>query len=360
MGTERVHQVIVGAARNDAITAMALEIQSTLHERFESNIYCHHPVDASFPEFVRQLTEIGIASPDDVLIYHLSFGIPEMTEILLGRPEKLVIAYHNVTPAKYYEELLPHFAEALNYGTSEPSILKDRSSLSIAMSVFSAQELESIGYEDVHVVAGGANARRLEDVGIDINFLMEIEDHFPDGFILFVSQVLPHKRVDHAVEIVQLLRSVHRLNVGLVIAGPIRQPAYEFAVQTMRDKLQDSHLLMANAVTDEQLATLYRSCLCYIGTSEHEGLSIPPLEAMANRAPVVVLGAGAVPETVKGGGIVLPMSTGVIEFAEVVAEVIKNEELQSQLRRSGIARLQEGFTQNSAEKFVELVLGVTV
>lgn len=93
MGTKRVHQVLVGAARNDAITAMVLEIQTELTESFTSNIYCHHPVDASFPEFVQQLTEIGIGSPDDLLIYHLSFGIPELTEMLLSRPEKLVIAY---------------------------------------------------------------------------------------------------------------------------------------------------------------------------------------------------------------------------------------------------------------------------
>jgi len=360
MGTRRVHQVLVGAARNDAITAMALEIQSELTERFESNIFCHHPVDASFPDFVQQLTEIGTGFPDDLLIYHLSFGIPELTEMLLSRPEKLVIAYHNVTPAEYYAELLPEFAEALAYGKSEPSLLKKRVSLAIADSEFNAQELESLGYQDVHVVAGGANPQRLLDVGVDVNFMSDLEQHFPNGFILFVSQVLPHKRVDHALEILQLLRTVHRLDIGLVIAGPIRQPAYEFAVQTLREKLQDSHLLLANAVTDEQLATLYRACLCYIGTSEHEGLSVPPLEAMANGAPVVVLGAGAVPETVKTGGIVLPVDTGVIEFAEVVAEVITNSDLRSQLRRAGVARLNEGFAEKSAQKFVELVSGITV
>jgi glycosyltransferase involved in cell wall biosynthesis len=339
---------------------MALEIQIALAQRFESTIYCHHPVDASFPEFVQQLTDIGIGSPDDVLIYHLSFGIPEMTEILLGRPEKLVLAYHNVTPAEYYAELLPQFAEALAYGKSEASLLKKRVSLAIADSEFNAEELELFGYQDVQIVAGGTNPQRLDDVGVDVNFMSDLEQHFPNGFILFVSQVLPHKRVDHALEILQLLRTVHRLDIGLVIAGPIRQPAYEFAVQTLRDKLQDSHLLMTNAVTDEQLATLYRACLCYIGTSEHEGLSVPPLEAMANGAPVVVLGAGAVPETVKTGGIVLPIDTGVIEFSEVVAEVITNSDLRSQLRRAGVARLTKGFSENSAQKFVELVSGITV
>jgi glycosyltransferase involved in cell wall biosynthesis len=360
MGTRRVHQVLVGAAQNDAITAMAMEIQSELTEHFESNILCHHPVDASFPEFVQQLTEIGAGSSNDVLIYHLSFGIPEMTEMLLSRPEKLVIAYHNVTPAEYYSELLPEFAEALAYGKSEASLLKKRVSFSVAMSEFSANELRAIGYTDVSVIPVGANPQRLDDVGVDVNFMSDLEQHFPNGFILFVSQVLPHKRVDHAIEILQLLRTVHRLDIGLVIAGPIRQPAYEFAVQTLRDKLQDSHLLLTNAVTDEQLATLYRACLCYIGTSEHEGLSVPPLEAMANGAPVVVLGAGAVPETVKTGGIVLPVDTGVIEFAEVVAEVITNDDLRSRLRRAGVARLNEGFTENSARKLVELISGITI
>lgn len=360
MVTRRVHQVLVGAARNDAITAMAFEIRSSLAQRFESIIYCHHPVDSSFPDFVKQLPEIGLGSPDDVLIYHLSFGIPEMTERLLVRSEKLVIVYHNVTPAEYYSELLPDFAGALAYGKLEASLLKKRVSLAIADSEFNAKELKSYGYEDVDVVPGGVKPQRLVDVGVDMNFMVDLEHHFPNGFILFVSQVLPHKRVDHAVEILHLLRTVHRLNIGLVITGPIRQPTYEFAVQTLRERLQDSHLLMTNAVTDEQLATLYRTCLCYIGTSEHEGLSVPPLEAMANGAPVVVLGAGAVPETVKSGGIVLPVDTGVIEFAEVVAEVITNADLRSQLRRAGVNRLNEGFAENSALKFVELVVGITV
>ena len=360
MGTRRVHQVLVGAERNDAITAMALEIQSVLAKRYESDVYCHHPVDASFPEFVKQLHEIAVGSTDDVLVYHLSFGIPEITDVLQLRPEKLVIAYHNVTPADYYAEVLPEFATALAYGKTEASLLKKRVSLAIADSVFNAEDMKSFGYQDVHVVPGGVNPQRLEDVGVDVSFMSDLELHFPNGFILFVSQVLPHKRVDHALEILHLLRTVHRLDIGLVIAGPMRQPVYDFAVQTLRDKLQDSHLLMTDAVSDEQMATLYRACLCYVGTSEHEGLSVPPLEAMANGAPVVVLGAGAVPETVKSGGIVLDVDTGVIEFAEVVAEVITNKKLQSQLRRAGVARLNEGFAENSAQKFVELVLGITV
>lgn len=359
MVTKRVHQVLVGAANNDAITAMALEIQHELSKSFDSNIYCHHPVPSSFPSYVKRLPEIEDGLQDDVLVYHLSFGIPEITKFLLNRNEKIVLAYHNVTPHSYYSDLLPEFAEALKYGRNEPALLLNKTVLAIADSTFNAEELKDFGYPDVHVVAGGANPQRLQDTSIDADFLVDLENHFPNGYILFVSQVLPHKRVDHALEILHILRTVHRLDIGLVVAGPIRQPAYKFAIDTLRSRLHDTHVLMTDAISDQQLATLYRGCLCYIGTSEHEGLSVPPLEAMANRAPVVVLGAGAVPETVRDGGIVLPIDTTVIEFSEVVAEVIKNDALRSLLRRNGEARIKAGFGVNSAARFAELVKGIS-
>jgi L-malate glycosyltransferase len=358
MTTGRIHQVLVGADANDAITLMALEIRRFLSNSFESLIFSFHPIPKELSEDVVDLSHLEKLTSDDILIYHLSFGIPELTKLLLERNEKLIIAYHNVTPSKYYAELLPEFSEALRYGKEEPVFLRHKAALTIAMSEFSATELREIGFDKVSVVPGGVNPFRLDDVGIDLNFLVDVETHFPNGFILFVSQVLPHKRVDHAIEILHLLRTVHRLDIGLVIAGPIRQPAYEFAVNELRSRLDDSHLLMTGAISDQQLATLYRSCLCYIGTSEHEGLSVPPLEAMANRAPVVVLGAGAVPETVTSGGFVLPVNTGVIEFTELVAEVIQNESLQSALRRKGVTRISEGFGRNTAEQFIDLVMGV--
>jgi glycosyltransferase involved in cell wall biosynthesis len=355
MSRPKIHQLIVGAAQYDAITSMAVEIRETLSQHYESKIYAHHMGLDILPEFIRPLEEIGSGSTDDVLIYHLSFGIPFLTELVLSRPEKLVVFYHNVTPSSYYEQLLPEFAEALRYGKTEAGLLCEKAEIAIATSEYNSRELTLIGYDDVHVMPSGANPRRLDEVGLDLVFLSELERQFPDGFILFVSQVLPHKKVDHALEIVHLLRNVHRLNVGLVIAGPIRQPAYEFAIGSLRERLHNTHLLMTNGVTDSQLATLYRSCLCYIGTSRHEGLSVPPLEAMANRAPVVVLGAGAVPETVKSGGIVLPETTGVIKFAEVVAEVITNKSLRGQLRRRGTARLLEDFNKSSTEQLLKLV-----
>ena len=360
MKTIRAHQVIVGSATNDAITNMALEIQQCLQKFFSSDIYSFHPVGEELSDRIYGLDSLEHISENDILVYHVSFGIPDLTDFLLKRAEKLVVIYHNITPSHYYEELLPEFAAALDFGRKEIEILKDRISLAFAVSDFNADELRRMGLEQVYVLPTGANPFRLNNTSIDVSFLMELREHFPEGFILFVSQVLPHKRVDHAIEIIHLLRSINRINVGLVVAGPIRQPAYRFALNEIRDRLEGAHLLMTDGVSNECLATLYRSCLCFISTSEHEGLSLPPLEAMANGAPVVALGTSAIPETIRDGGIVLPAGAGVLEFVETIAAVISDSELQSALRLKGYERVQADFEINASEKFVEILVRETL
>lgn len=335
-----VHQIVIGAAKHDAITNMAFEIQKALRNDFHSEIFAYHAPSRDLASQIRMLRDLPRGTRDDKIIYHLSFGIPEVTELILERDEEIILHYHNVTPSKQYQLLMPEFAEALDYGRLELELLTNKAEKVLADSMFNADELRNLGYQKIIVLPAGLNPRRLDTEPIDPSFLMKIERDFPNGFILFVSQVLPHKRVDHALAMVHLLRSVHRLDVGLVVAGPIRQPAYMNALNQFRELLNDCHVLFTDAVTDSQLATLYRACTCYVGTSEHEGLSIPPLEAMSNLAPVVVRGAGAVPETVGEGGIVLGGDVGVLEFTETVAAVVNSPELQSTLRRRGLERVQ--------------------
>jgi glycosyltransferase involved in cell wall biosynthesis len=355
-----VHQVVVGAAPNDAITNMALEIREVLRSKYRSDIFSFHSPSAQLQKNIYSLESFPVGDSKNKIIYHLSFGIPELTKFILNRPEEIILHYHNVTPSVRYRSLMPSFAEALDYGREEIGFLRHKVVKAFADSRFNAEELATYGYGSVKVLPAGLNARRLDLEPIDPHFLHEMKQLFPNGYILFVSQVLPHKRVEHALQIVHLLRSVHRLDVGLVIAGPLRQPGYMHALHQMRKRLNDCHVLFTDAVTDSQLATLYRNCLCYIGTSEHEGLSVPPLEAMANFAPVVVRGAGAVPETVGDGGIVLDKDIGLLEFTEAVAKVLNSHHLQSVLRVAGQARIRELDSQCSAESLADALHSVLI
>ena len=330
-----VRHLVVGAASHDAITNITVEAidHGKISER--SRIYSWFEPDESVTGLVRPIREMPQGCSDDVLVYHLSYGIPGLTDVLLQRPERLIIWYHNVTPAHFFESIDPEFADGLAHGRREIEILREKCHFAIADSTFNAEELIAAGYDDVVIARPLVTGSRFSGVGADVAVLDKVWRRFPGGFILAVSQVLPHKRVDQAVEALHLLREYQSLDIGLVWVGPARQPKYMKAVRGLQYRLNQPNVEFMDVVSDGGLAALYRGCICFVSFSDHEGLSLPPLEAMANRAPVVVKASGAVPETVGRGAILLPHDTGVIEFSEVIGEVCRNGVLRSRMRIAG-------------------------
>ena len=94
----------------------------------------------------------------------------------------------------------------------------------------------------------------------------------------------------------------------------------------------------------------------YLGMSDHEGLSIPPVEAMSMGVPVVVKGAAAVPETVGEGALLLPSEAGPVIAAEAVHEVLNNDHLRWSLIHKGFHRARELESRAPSSRTAELLL----
>jgi glycosyltransferase involved in cell wall biosynthesis len=58
-------------------------------------------------------------------------------------------------------------------------------------------------------------------------------------------------------------------------------------------------------VTHEQLVAYYQGSDVFVSASEHEGFCVPLLEAMHHGLPVIAYGAGAVPDTLGDGGVLV-------------------------------------------------------
>ena len=82
-------------------------------------------------------------------------------------------------------------------------------------------------------------------------------------------------------------------------------------------------------VPDEDLAAFYRWADVYVSLSEHEGFCVPLVEAMAADVPVLAYGAGAVPETLGGAGMLFAPKD--LEFA---AEMTRHARVRSAGARS--------------------------
>src|SRR5262249_24111774 len=90
------------------------------------------------------------------LMYHLSVGSP-VADFVYRRDEPLIVDYHNITPASYFERWEPVVTALLvtarlPKGARQLVDPEARTSLAIAHSSYSNQELRAVGYSPTAVV----------------------------------------------------------------------------------------------------------------------------------------------------------------------------------------------------------------
>lgn len=350
-------QVLIGASVEDAITGMARRLGAALEAFGRSELYAKH-VDPALLGEVGRLEDLPPARSGDVLIYHSSYGEPEVTRTLLERSEHLVLVYHNLTPSRFFLSTAPAVAASLEWGRHELEVLRPRVDLAVAVSAFNAADLRRYGYDHVEELAVGLEPGRLAGVAPDTALARDLADRFPGGYVLSVSQLLPHKRIELLLAAMHLVRWVHQVDLGVVVAGVKRLPSYWQAVDAYARRLNLGRVLFTGAVPDAQLSTLFRRAQVFATTSAHEGLALPPLEAMAFGVPVVASAAGALPDTIGGAGLVLPADAGPALFSEAIVEVAANPVLRNELVGRGFERVETLGAADPVRHFVELIAGI--
>jgi glycosyltransferase involved in cell wall biosynthesis len=351
-----IHQVLIGASDGDAITQMALAVREALRPHADSEIFTWWRHSERMREECLDLADYPDSSEVDLLLYHSSIGWGPVSDFLKKRTERLALSYHNITPSRMYEAYNPDFAADLSLGRQDLDELRERVVLTVADSEFNARDISAHGYTDVHVVPAGFIPSRLSNEDYDVVVLNEMAARFPNGYVVAVGQVLPHKRIEQLIETMHIMNSTYWGNIGLVICGVARQEKYWSTLMKHRRNCAMVDVHFPGAVTDTELSTYIRGSRAYLGMSDHEGLSIPPIEAMSMGVPVVVKGAAAVPETVGNGALVLPETAGPVLAAEAIHEVLHNDELRWSLIHRGLGRAAELESRAPSQRTAELLL----
>jgi len=353
----RIDQVVVSAVPGDAITGAAFEYRQLLRRVGPSEIYAAHR-DRALEREVHPLRDYPDGDGSDLVIAHVSIGDVAVSRFLAGRRERTVVVYHNITPSEYFRPFDARFARLLQQGRVHLGDLRDRTTLALAVSEYNARELREAGYHDVRVVPLVVDPYRLRSVRSDPTVEQWMATR-PGPTVLFVGQVLPHKRHELLIEAFHVLATELVPEATLVLAGPMRLPAYEQVLRRLRRELALPNVLFTGSITPEELVAYYRGASVFACASSHEGLCLPVLEAMAFDVPVTARATAALPETIGDAGLLLPDTDDPVLLAEAIALLIESADVREELTARGRDRVATQFEPDRARaRFLEALLEV--
>lgn len=357
--TAAVHQFVPALIPRDATGSHTLLLRTALRDAgWRSEIFTEATHDELLAESLPFTAYPPMAEPDDVLVYQFATS-SAVADFLLGRPETLVLDYHNVTRP----ELLAGWdADAASRSTEalrQLARLAPRASLGLAVSAYNEVDLRSAGCRLTAVVPVLVDLERLA-AEPDAGVVARLTDAKSGGGAdwLFVGRVVPSKAQHDLVKALWAYRRLYDPRARLHLVGSTPSRRYLAALRQFVDDLGlTGAVRFAGEVSDAYLAGYYATADVYVSTSRHEGFGIPLLEAMRAGVPVVALAAAAVPATVGTAGLVVDRPEP-SHLAAAVHRVLADPGLRDRLAAAGRSLVAAHGLECAGRMTVEAIAGV--
>ncbi len=316
MRFREVNQIVAGLALGDAVSNETLTFQKLLRARgYRSEIFA----EVMAPEMASlclPASEYSRREPaeDAASLFHFAIGSPVVQRVL-SRPEPLILRYHNVTPYYFFEGFSGHLVGLCYHGARSLGSFASRTALGLADSEFNRLDLERAGFKRTAVLPLALNLAALDEAPDPV-----VRARFRDRRrnLLFVSRVAPNKKVEDLIRVFCAYQRYVEPESRLFLVGESRGfENYKRRLDELVSHLRVDEVVFAGAVTQSELNAYYGLAHAFLCLSEHEGYGAPLVEAMHFNLPVIAFDAGAVRETLRGGGILLQEKE-----PEVVAELL--------------------------------------
>jgi len=303
---------------------------------FQSDIWFEH-LDPRLAGEARPYTECDpAADPQRLILYHASTHT-DMNAWLVAAAsagQRVVVDYHNMTPAEYFAPWQPRAAISMQDGRRQLAELAPHVVAAVADSDYNAAELAHIG------MAGAATCPILLDLD---EYHRPPDRRLEAGLAghprwLFVGRVAPNKCQHDVIAAFAAYRKLYAPESRLAIVGGITSARYQEALDDLVEDLgvADSVEFPESAPFPELLAHYGRADV-FVCLSEHEGFCVPVIEAMELGVPVVAYAAAAVPETVAGAGVLLA-DKDPLAVAVAVHDLLSDPDRRAALIGAGRAR----------------------
>jgi glycosyltransferase involved in cell wall biosynthesis len=179
----------------------------------------------------------------------------------------------------------------------------------------------------------------------------------PDGFVLYVGNVKPHKNLKTLVNALGILKKERPAELPhLVIVGKkdgfITEDTY--IIDLINSLHLQDHIKFTGYVAKEDLPAIYNLASLFVFPSFYEGFGLPPVEAMACGCPTLVARAASMPEICQEASEYFN-PTDPNELAQKITYILQNEPVLQNLKAKGLALAQTYNWQNTAQEILNII-----
>jgi len=347
-----VHQFATALSYGDAISDEMLEIRAVLREAgYRSEIFVRQS-DPRSAGHVRDYREYErLSDPANVVIFHFSIGSP-VSRLFARIPDRKILVYHNITPHEHFVDAHRILARECYKGRLEINAFVGKTDLAVGDSDFNRRELEAVGYKRTGVLPILMDFAKFDGEPDPVTLRL-----FDDGktTLLFVGRFIPNKKFEDVVKVFHFYKTHFNPESRLILAGDYRGlERYLAGLQEFILKLGTADVHLTGHIDFRELLAFYHLADVYISMSEHEGFGVPLLESFHLGIPVIGYDAGAVAETMNGGGIVL-REKDFLKTAALIDLVQRDEGLRRRIVEGQKAALAKYSRANVSRTLLDLV-----
>lgn len=345
---KKVDQILPGLFFGDAISNQALEIRRRLLKMGLKGDIFAKKIDKKLRGPGKPIRNFEPGKSDSVLFH---FCLNMELAPLLKRAKKKVMVYHNITPPDYFYPFNLKFKLDLQKGVKELEKYSSFFDSALAFSDFSLEELKQKGYSKVFLAPFFISFDSLKAEPDEKTF-NKIDNQNKN--LIFVGRIAPHKKQEDIILSFFFYKKYLNPKSCLYLVGSYKgNEHYLFYLQKLIDKLDLEDVFFTGLVSDSELVAYYKSADLFLSMSEHEGFCVPLIEAMLFKIPIIAYEAGAVPETLGKGGVLVNKKDFRV-IAELIDIVIEGKQIKEKIRDNQIEILKNYSAKENKEAFMSI------
>jgi len=292
---------------------------------------------------VKDLSSIG--KERENIIYHMFMGSRAAKTLADLEAKRKVLFYHGIMPPEYFEN---HPAQIyLLRGREDLKTLKNQFTSVFTTAKYLEQELNKAGYEQTCVLPLPVDLRDY-DQEPDLELMKTYEDDYTN--ILFAGQITPNKKLEDTISVFNYYHKKLNPKSRLFLVGSFSAHAgYCQNLLALIKELEIKNVFLTGRTSFKKLLAYYRLSRVFLCMSEYEGFSIPLIEAMYLKVPVIAFERAAVPEILGEAGCLIN-DKDVRETARLLDRIVNDRAK----RKDIISRQQERVTAFLPEKVFPL------